>query len=592
VGRDAVAVVEAWHAAVNAGDAEAAVALAAPDVEVGGPRGSGRGPELLRAWVGQAGIRLEPLRTLAAEGTVVVEQRARWREPGTGALGPEQRVTSVFVVVDGAIVRILRFADVDDAVAAAGLEAAAAWVPCAAVSAQGLERSTEKMRREGVGDAAIQAFADAYERLQGGETGVLPEAELEPVDEIPDADELPEADAGEALDRAVVIKLNGGLGTSMGMTGPKSLVEVKDGLTFLDIIVHQVLGLRERSGARVPLVLMNSFSTRDASLQALERHDGIRADVPLDFVQNKVPKLLADGLEPAEWPDDPALEWAPPGHGDLYAALVTSGMLDELLDRGYRYAFVSNADNLGAVLDPRILAWVAAEEVPFAMEVADRTEVDRKGGHVARRRDGGGLVLREIAQTPDEDVDAFQDVSRHRFFNTNTLWVDLEALRGLLDKRDGVLGLPMIVNRKTVDPSDKGSPEVVQLETAMGAAIDVFDGARALRVPRTRFAPVKTTNDLLALRSDAYLLTEDARVVPAEGRDGPPLIELDDEHFKLLRDFESRFPAGAPSLVACRRLRVSGDVRFGAGVVVRGSVAVEHDGDDQLRIEDGAVLEG
>jgi UTP--glucose-1-phosphate uridylyltransferase len=456
----------------------------------------------------------------------------------------------------------------------------------------GLEASTDKMRREGVGDAAIQAFADAYERLQGGETGVLPESDLEPVDEVPDADELPDADAREVLDGAVVIKLNGGLGTSMGMTGPKSLVEVKDGLTFLNIIVRQVLGLRERTGARLPLVLMNSFSTRDPSIEAIERHDGIRADVPLDFVQNKVPKLLADGLEPAEWPDDPDLEWAPPGHGDLYTALVTSGMLDELLGHGYRYAFVSNADNLGAVLDPRILAWFAGEEVPFAMEVADRTEADRKGGHVARRRDGGGLVLREIAQTPDEDVDAFQDVSRHRYFNTNTLWVDLEALRSLLDERDGVLGLPMIVNRKTVDPSDKSSPEVIQLETAMGAAIDVFDGARALRVPRTRFAPVKTTNDLLALRSDAYALTDDARVVPAEGRDGPPLVDLDDDHFKLLPDFEARFPAGPPSLIACERLQVEGDVRFGAGVVVRGSVTVEHQGDGELEIEDGTVLEG
>jgi len=455
----------------------------------------------------------------------------------------------------------------------------------------GLDASTEKMRREGVGDAAVQAFADAYERLQGGETGVLPEADIEPVDEVPDAEELPDADARDVLDQAVVIKLNGGLGTSMGMTGPKSLVEVKDGLTFLDIIVRQVLGLRERTGARLPLVLMNSFSTRDASLEALERHPEVRADVPLDFVQNKVPKLVADGLEPAEWPDDPSLEWAPPGHGDLYAALVTSGMLDELLSHGYRYAFVSNADNLGAVLDPRILAWVAAEEVPFAMEVADRTEADRKGGHVARRRDGSGLVLREIAQTPDEDVEAFQDVSRHRFFNTNTLWVDLEALRALLDERDGVLGLPMIVNRKTVDPTDKGSPDVIQLETAMGAAIDVFDGARALRVPRSRFAPVKTTNDLLALRSDAYVLTDDVRVVPAEGRDGAPLVDLDDEHFKLLPDFEARFPAGAPSLVACERLTVRGDVRFGADVVVRGAVTIEHDGDGELEIEDGTVLE-
>src|SRR3954452_14890210 len=378
----------------------------------------------------------------------------------------------------------------------------------------GLQASIDKMRRDAVGDAAIQAFADAYERLQDGETGVVAESEIEPLDELPAADELPGGDetAGGALDRAVVIKLNGGLGTSMGMTGPKSLVEVKDGLTFLDIIVRQVLGLRERTGARLPLVLMNSFSTRAASLEALERHAGIRADVPLDFVQNKVPKLRADELEPVDWPQDPALEWAPPGHGDLYAALVTSGVLDELLGHGYRYAFVSNADNLGAVLDPRILAWIARDGLPFVMEVADRTEADRKGGHVARRRRGGGLVLREIAQTPEEDVDAFQDVGRHRFFNTNTLWIDLEALQGLLRERDGVLGLPMIVNRKTVDPSDASSPDVVQLETAMGAAIDVFEGARALRVPRRRFAPVKTTNDLLALRSDAYVLTAEGRV--------------------------------------------------------------------------------
>jgi UTP--glucose-1-phosphate uridylyltransferase len=377
----------------------------------------------------------------------------------------------------------------------------------------------------------------------------------------------------------------------MGMTGPKSLVEVKDGLTFLDIIVRQVLDLRERAGARLPLVLMNSFSTRDASLEALERHPEIASDVPADFVQNKVPKLLADDLRPVEWPEDPALEWAPPGHGDLYTALVTSGMLEDLLGAGYRYAFVSNADNLGAVLDQRILAWVAAQEIPFLMEVADRTEADRKGGHIALRREGG-LVLREVAQTPEEDLDAFQDVERHRYFNTNTLWVDLEALRDQLERGGGVLGLPMIVNRKTVDPSDPSTPEVIQLETAMGAAIDVFDGARALRVPRRRFAPVKTTNDLLALRSDAYVLTAGWRVQLAEGRDAPPLVDLDPKHFKLLPGFEERFPAGPPSLVACERLAVSGDVGFGADVTVRGSVSIEHSGEGRLQIADGTVLDG
>jgi UTP--glucose-1-phosphate uridylyltransferase len=227
------------------------------------------------------------------------------------------------------------------------------------------------------------------------------------------------------------------------------------------------------------------------------------------------------------------------------------------------------------------------------MEAADRTEADRKGGHLARRPDGG-LVLREIAQTPDEDIDAFQDIDRHRFFNTNTLWLDLRVLADVLAERDGVLGLPMIVNRKTVDPGDSDSPPVLQLETAMGAAIDVFEGAQAIRVPRTRFAPVKTTNDLLALRSDAYVLHDDGRVALADERatTGAPLVDLDPDHFKLLRDFDARFPAGAPSLLACERLIVRGDVAFGARVVIRGTVIIENLQDDQLRIDDGAVLEG
>jgi UTP--glucose-1-phosphate uridylyltransferase len=226
------------------------------------------------------------------------------------------------------------------------------------------------------------------------------------------------------------------------------------------------------------------------------------------------------------------------------------------------------------------------------MEVADRTQADRKGGHLARRRDGGGLLLREIAQTPDDDLDSFQDVGRHRFFNTNTLWVNLRALASLMEERDGVLGLPMIVNRKTVDPGDPSSPKVIQLETAMGAAIDAFDRAAALRVPRERFAPVKTTDDLLVVRSDAYVLTDDAHVVvsPERRLPGLPLVELDSHYFKLLRDFDARFPSGPPSLVECERLTVKGDVRFGARVAVRGEVSVEQEGDDQLTIAEGSVL--
>jgi UTP--glucose-1-phosphate uridylyltransferase len=458
----------------------------------------------------------------------------------------------------------------------------------------GLEDSVQKMRSEGVAELAQRVFTHYYERLVAGDTGVLPEAELEPVESLPDLEELPSDDAAaaEALDRAVVLKLNGGLGTSMGLDRAKSLLEVKNGLTFLDIIARQVLALRQRSRARLPLVLMNSFATHEDSMAALARYPEIEGDVPLAFMQNKFPRIRADDLKPISWPQNPALEWAPPGHGDLYTAIAASGMLDQLLERGYRYAFVSNSDNLGATLEPKILAWFAQQGIPFLMEAADRTAADRKGGHLARRR-GDGLVLRESAQVPPEDADAFQDIDRHRFFNTNTLWVDLRALAEELERRSGVLELPVIVNRKTVDPADPSTPAVIQLEAAMGAAIEVFDGAHALRVPRRRFAPVKTTDDLLVVRSDAYVLTADSQVELAPERgERAPLVELDARFYKILRDFDPRFPAGPPSLVRCERLAVVGDVVFGAGVVVRGSVTIRHDGPGQLRVEDGTVLEG
>jgi UTP--glucose-1-phosphate uridylyltransferase len=458
----------------------------------------------------------------------------------------------------------------------------------------GLEASLAKMRRAGVPAAAQKVFTDFYERLHSGETGMLPERELEPVLELPGLQDLPVDDvvAGEALGQLIVVKLNGGLGTSMGLTRAKSLLEVKEGMTFLDIIVRQILSIRRRAHVRLPLVLMNSFATHKDSMELLERYHDLPADVPLAFTQNRFPRLRPDDLLPVSWPANPALEWAPPGHGDLYTSMFASGILRTLIDAGYRHAFVSNSDNLGATVEPRILAWVARESIPFLMEVADRTEADRKGGHLARRR-GNGLVLRESAQTPQEDTAAFQDIRRHRFFNTNNLWLDLRALAEILEDRAGVLGLPLIVNRKPVDPSDPSTPEVIQLESAMGAAIEVFDGARALRVPRRRFSPVKTTDDLLATRSDAYVLTEDARVELAPSRgDRPPIVELDPRFYKLLANFEPRFPTGAPSLVACDRLRVVGDVRFGRDVIVRGSVTIEHAGPGQLQIADGTVLEG
>lgn len=455
------------------------------------------------------------------------------------------------------------------------------------------EAARDRLLEDGSREAAVAAFLDAFDRLAAGDTGTIAEAAIEPVSDLPDADLLPDPDGAvlDALGQTIVIKLNGGLGTSMGLTGPKSLLPVKDGRTFLDLTASGLLGLWRRTGHEVPLVLMDSFATRDESLAALEPYGDVSLGLPRDFLQNRVPKLVADTFAPVEHPADPDLTWAPPGHGDFYPALAGSGLLDTLLDRGFRWAFVSNVDNLGAVLDPRILGHVLTTGVPFLMEVADRTAADRKGGHLARRRadpDGraGGLVLREVAQTPEADLDAFADTARHRFFNTNNLWVDLRALAAAQAAAGGVLSLPMIVNHKTVDPTDAASTPVVQLETAMGAAVATFDGAGAIRVPRTRFLPVKTTNDLLVLRSDAYEIADGAlRLVPE--RAAAPLVDLD-KPFKLVADFEARFPAGPPSLLRARTLTVRGDVTFGAGVTVTGDVTVE----GPASVPDGTDLAG
>lgn len=450
-----------------------------------------------------------------------------------------------------------------------------------------------KLAAAGADDVSIGAFLRQLGHVVDGDKGLIPESELSPVEDLPDAGDLPEVEPTQAaglLAQTVVIKLNGGLGTSMGLSGPKSLLPVKDELTFLDVIARQVLHLREQTGARLPLLLMNSFATREESIRALGAYPELPVGgLPLDFLQNRVPKLRADDLLPVDHPADPELEWAPPGHGDLYPALVSSGVLDALLSAGLRYAFVSNSDNLGATLDVRLLRWFAAQGAPFAMEAADRTRSDRKGGHLAIR--DGAFVLRETAQTAQEDLDAFQDVARHRYFNTNNLWLDLHALAKALEESDGVLDLPLIVNTKTVDPRDPRSTKVVQLESAMGSAISLWQEAVAIRVPRSRFGPVKTTNDLLAVRSDAFVLTPGGQLVLAPERvDLPPHVELDPDHFKLIHDFDQRFGRGVPSLLDCRSLVVNGDVRFGSGVVLHGDVVITAPAEDPFELPDGCEL--
>lgn len=454
------------------------------------------------------------------------------------------------------------------------------------------EPFAQRMRAEQLPEIVIDNFRYYYGQLVEGAQGLIGEAEIEPVESVTDIGELGgyAQDGQAALGRTAVLKLNGGLGTSMGLDQAKSLLSVREGLTFLDIIARQILALRRRHGCDVPLLLMNSFSTDADTRATLERYPALHGDLPLCMLQHKVPKVLLETLAPVEWPDNPALEWCPPGHGEVYTVLVTSGVLPMLLERGYEHLFIANVDNLGATLDLGILGYMARRGIPFLMEVAHRSEADKKGGHIARLPDGQ-LILREVAQCPAADLPSFQDIRRHRFFNTNNIWVNLRALDRLLRAQRHVLKLPMIRNVKNVDPKDAGSPQVVQLETAMGAAIGVFAGAQVLSVGRDRFLPVKTCSDLLGVRSDIYTLDEDAvlRANPAR-RLGPIQIALDPDHYRLIDEFEARFPEGPPSLVACRSLTVEGDLRFERNVTLRGAVRIVNDHPEQRSVPAGAVI--
>ncbi len=433
-----------------------------------------------------------------------------------------------------------------------------------------------------VAPQAIEVFSHYYRQLEEGVTGFIAEDSIEPLtdpDLLSDL-EVTDAQARAALARTVIIKLNGGLGTSMGMDKAKSLLPVRRGRTFLDLIVAQVQAARNSFEAKLPLLFMNSFRTQADTLEALAPYTDLEVDdLGLAFLQNSEPKLLAADLTPVEWPADPTLEWCPPGHGDLYTALEGSGILDRLLAKGYRFASVSNSDNLGAAPDPTIAGWFASSGAPYAAEICQRTAADRKGGHLAIRKADQQLILRDTAQTAEEEMHFFTDEFRHPFFHTNNLWFDLEVLSRTLKERNSVLGLPLIKNEKTVDPADPSSPKVVQIESAMGAAIEVFEGATAIGVGRERFLPVKTTSDLLLLRSDLYEVGADGRLTRVV--ETVPAIELDSRFYKTIGNFEDRFPGGAPSLSEATRLSVKGDWTFEDDVKVVGAVDLDDPGESR-----------
>lgn len=451
-----------------------------------------------------------------------------------------------------------------------------------------LEAFVAKMQRHGLAPMVVETFAAYYRELVDGATGVIGDEVIRPLqpEEVARTEDLEDlAPAGDAaLKKTVRITLNGGLGTSMGLQGPKSLLEVRDGRRFLDIIMAQVAadGIRQ--------AFMNSFSTHEETLAALQRM--APSPMPLMFLQNKFPKIRRADLAPAEWAAQRELEWNPPGHGDIYTAIVTSGALERLLAEGREYALICNSDNLGATLDRRILGYLATRRIPFLMEVAQRRPVDFKGGHLAVARASGRLILRESAQCPPDCRAG--DIRVYRYFNTNNLWVHLPFLKDLV-ARDGTVRLPMIVNPKHLDPRNPDSPAVLQIESAMGAAIGHFEGAEAILVPRSRFLPVKKCTDLLVIRSDCYRFADGHRLMAdmaVETPDGFPAVDLDPAYYAQIDRFDARFPQGPPSLRRCEAFTVRGDVRFEGGVTACGRVTVVNRRPTQAVVRAGTRLDG
>lgn len=390
------------------------------------------------------------------------------------------------------------------------------------------------------------------------------------------------ANSKSNFSKLAVLKLNGGLGTTMGCVGPKSVIEVRDGMTFLDLTVRQIEYLNSTHNVSVPLILMNSFNTDDETGRIVQRYSSHQIEI-MTFNQSRYPRVMKDSQLPMpRTPKCAVSHWYPPGHGDLFESLKSSGLLQKLLDDGKEYLFVSNVDNLGATVDPAILDYCIANEEEFVMEVTEKTRADIKGGTLIDY--DGQVRLLEIAQVAPEHVDEFKSIKKFKIFNTNNLWINLKAVKRVLES-DG-LNLEIIVNQKTLESGEK----VIQLETAVGAAIKHFTKSHGINVPRSRFLPVKSTSDLFLVTSDLYSLNHGVLTFnPKRMFNTVPLVKLGD-HFKKVQHFLARF-ASPPHILELDHLTVTGDVTFGPDVTLKGTVIIVANAGNRIDIAAGSVLD-
>lgn len=381
------------------------------------------------------------------------------------------------------------------------------------------------------------------------------------------------------MHQCAIVKLNGGRSTTMGGHVPKCMVTAKDGKNFLEIVMGQVMAANDRYGIEMPLVLMNSFFTDHVT----EKIVGKTPLIVMNFIQNEYPRIQKTNLLPLDTGTD--ADWCPSGHGDFFASIDGSGLLDDLLALGIRYVFVSNIDNLSAEISPLILGRMIEGHHDFLMEVTRKTGADVKGGSPVYYQEQ--LSLLEIAQVPAYHHDDFQNIEEFQYFNTNNIWVDLAVLK---EKRtQNSINMPVIFNTKHICNTD-----VIQIETAMGAAIQSFDAPGLIEVHRHRFAPVKKLSDLFLLQSDMYIMNNDCQlsVNPARPAHLSTLPKVEFRNgFPENNDLACSFadPASV-SLLACESLTVEGNVYLEKDLSINGKVSLEYDGEGKLRIT-GEYLE-
>lgn len=423
---------------------------------------------------------------------------------------------------------------------------------------------------------------DAKDSIVWEKIEKLPRDAIRPYNHLTAPDK---ARAKAMLDKLVVVKLNGGLGTSMGCKGPKSVIPVRNDLTFLDLTVQQIESLNKTFGCDVPLVLMNSFNTDEDTEKIIRKYSGFDVRI-VTFNQSRYPRIHKESLMPIATDIKTEVDieaWYPPGHGDFYKSFYNSGVLDEFVKQGREYVFLSNIDNMGATVDLNILNLCLSEDHEFVMEVTDKTRADVKGGTLIEYE--GKLRLLEVAQVPKKHIEDFKSIKKFSVFNTNNLWIKLPAIKRILE--DGTMDMEVIVNPKSLDDG----VNVIQLETAVGAAMKCFENGIGINVPRSRFLPVKKSSDLLLIMSNLYSLSNGAlKMSPDRMFQTTPLIKLGDQNFKKVNEFLQRF-GSIPDIIELDHLTVSGDVTFGKGVVLKGTVIIIANQGDRIDIPPGAILE-